>query len=275
MNIIPRSLFGVSIGQQKGNGYFNATALCKAYHSATGKHRDTSDWLLNKRTKESIKHLSSVVGIPATDLVIVVQGGKPDEQGTWLHPKLAIRFSIWLSDEIGYCVEEWAQEWISGKPQQQPQDFMPKLIEQMNIAEQLLLDVGVDPTIIKQKKLDVAAKSLPDVQEMIEAGKLAIASLTPRQSIGLTPTELGEQLNPSQKAKVVNEALADLGLQTKMHRQSTKNPAKTKSFWQVTDQGRQYSYVALTTAADWSGGQIRWYESVIPLLQQYLDSDFD
>ncbi len=42
---------------------------------------------------------------------MVIQGGNPQEQGTWLHPKLAVRFAIWLSDEIGYQIEEWLDEW--------------------------------------------------------------------------------------------------------------------------------------------------------------------
>jgi KilA-N domain len=34
-------------------------------------------------------------------------------RGTWLHPKLATRFGIWVSDEFGYLVEEWVEQWLT------------------------------------------------------------------------------------------------------------------------------------------------------------------
>jgi hypothetical protein len=97
MNIIARDLFGVSVGQQNHNGYFNATKLSQSYYTATGKRRDVSEWLSNKRTKESIAHLASVTGKSATELVVIRQGGDSSkEQGTWIHPDLVSEFEAWL-----------------------------------------------------------------------------------------------------------------------------------------------------------------------------------
>jgi len=65
-----------------------------------------------ERTKETLKHLNSITGIPVIELYQVFRGSPSNGGGTWIHPKLAIRFGIWLSDEFGYLVEQWVSEWL-------------------------------------------------------------------------------------------------------------------------------------------------------------------
>ncbi len=105
MNIVKHTLHNTIIGQNE-NGYINATALSKAYFNATKVIREPRHWLALERTKSTVAHLSIVSGIPLSDLIQVVKGGFPENQGTWIHPKLAVRFGIWLSDEFGYAIEE-------------------------------------------------------------------------------------------------------------------------------------------------------------------------
>ncbi|MGL5076128.1 MAG: KilA-N domain-containing protein [Waterburya sp.] len=114
---------GIAIELRDIDGYVNATRMSKAHLEATGTRRDASDWLRLERTKETMNHLSTVTGIPVTDLVETNKGNKTKsdtgipvslnyEQGTFIHPKLAVRFGIWLSDDFGLAVEEWIQNWI-------------------------------------------------------------------------------------------------------------------------------------------------------------------
>lgn len=110
--LICRELDGLTIGQRRKDGYVNATSLSKAYEFRSGKRRDVYDWLRQKRTKETIEHLSVVTGIAGTELVHTIQGGVPEEQGTWIHPKLAVRFAIWLDDDFGLQVEDWVSDWM-------------------------------------------------------------------------------------------------------------------------------------------------------------------
>lgn len=112
INIISHKVNESFVEQRQSDGYVNATALTKAYKLATGKRRDVSEWLSNKRTKETLNHLSSKTGIPVINLYQAFQGSSETGGGTWIHPKLAIRFGIWLSDEFGYLVEEWVSEWL-------------------------------------------------------------------------------------------------------------------------------------------------------------------
>lgn len=41
------------------------------------------------------------------------QGSPESGGGTWLHPKLSVRFAMWLSVDFGYQVEIWVQEWMT------------------------------------------------------------------------------------------------------------------------------------------------------------------
>ena len=67
-------------------------------------------WNNLKSTKSYLKALKSVIQIEITDLVQVIQGGDPQNQGTWGHPKVAIRFAQWCSDEFAVQVDIWTDE---------------------------------------------------------------------------------------------------------------------------------------------------------------------
>jgi hypothetical protein len=112
-NIVLHQIGNTQIGLRALDGYVNATAMASAHKMRTGQQKTVAHWLENKRTKETLEHLSSVIGIPITELYQVFQGGTPENQGTWIHPKLAVRFGMWLSDEFGLAVENWVEEWRS------------------------------------------------------------------------------------------------------------------------------------------------------------------
>ena len=79
--------------------YFQSDAYINATKAARHFNKKVGDYLRLERTQEYINELS-VAGNPVTDknqLVIKRQGGSPEEQGTWLHPKLTIDFARWLS----------------------------------------------------------------------------------------------------------------------------------------------------------------------------------
>ena len=110
---ITHDVSGVLVSQRVVDGYINATAMTTAYRKATGKKRDVSDWLANKRTQETLKHLSSNARIPVFELYQVFQGSPELGGGTWLHPKLSVRFAMWLSDDFGFQVENWVEQWMT------------------------------------------------------------------------------------------------------------------------------------------------------------------
>jgi hypothetical protein len=111
--VIAHNINNSVVEQRQSDGYINATALTRAYKLETGKRRDVGHWLELERTKETLEHLSSITGIPVIELYQVFRGSPSGGGGTWIHPKLAIRFGIWLSDEFGYLVEEWVEQWLT------------------------------------------------------------------------------------------------------------------------------------------------------------------
>lgn len=111
--VVTHTVNNFVVEQRARDGYINATALASAYKQATGKRRDVGHWLELERTKETLQHLSSITGIPVIELYQVFRGSPSSGGGTWLHPKLATRFGIWLSDEFGYLVEEWVEQWLT------------------------------------------------------------------------------------------------------------------------------------------------------------------
>ena len=115
MEIIAHNISEISVGQRKVDSYINATALATAHRKATGRKRDVSDWLNNKRVQEALKHLSSNTGIEAHELYQVFQGSPENGGGTWLHPKLSVRFAMWLSDDFGFQVENWIETWMTDR----------------------------------------------------------------------------------------------------------------------------------------------------------------
>lgn len=98
---------GTAIQARPRDRYVNATQMCKA----TGKL--LGHYLENKGTKAYLKSLSSVIGIPITELVQVRQGGSPEEQGTWVHPRVATHLAQWCSVEFALQVSAWLDELLT------------------------------------------------------------------------------------------------------------------------------------------------------------------
>ena len=157
LGVIAHNINDSVVEQRRLDGYINATALTRAYRLETGKRRDVSEWLSNKRTQESLEHLSSKTGIPVIELYQVFQGSPETGGGTWLHPKLATRFGIWVSDEFGYLVEEWVEQWLTAglKP-----NYDESLIATITAAiEQALTPINQQLSEIQQQlKLFPGAK---------------------------------------------------------------------------------------------------------------------
>lgn len=110
--LIEHSVDGAVVPQRPTDGYVNATLLCQQ----AGKR--VNDYLRLEQTKDFLKELSAVAGIPATALVQVRQGGNDRlNQGTWVHPQVAINLGQWLSPTFAVQVTKWVFDWMQGKTQ--------------------------------------------------------------------------------------------------------------------------------------------------------------
>lgn len=96
------------------NAYVNITPIAKRFN------RKTADYLKLAKTQEYIKALVqklSVEGNPVTEetLIFIVQSGIPQNQGTWLHPKLVIDFARWLNPEFALWCDEQIENILKAK----------------------------------------------------------------------------------------------------------------------------------------------------------------
>ena len=95
---------GVEIQRRPADGYVNATAMCKA------GGRRWNHYQANDRTEGYIAALAADAGIPATGnpgLIDSIKGGRPELQGTWIHPRLAVDLARWISPAFAVWMDGW------------------------------------------------------------------------------------------------------------------------------------------------------------------------
>ncbi|MFC6363679.1 KilA-N domain-containing protein [Tatumella punctata] len=122
---IERRENNVVISQNALDGYINATSMCDAAGKKLGHY------LENTSTKAFLEELSNDVGIPISQLVQVVRGGFPQQQGTWVHPQVAVHLGQWASPKFAVLVSKWVYDWMSGS--QVRQSDMPYHIKRYMI----------------------------------------------------------------------------------------------------------------------------------------------
>lgn len=104
--------FGIRIREDR---YVSLTDMARA----SGKK--VKDWTKTAQTKSYLNELSSVVNIIPTGrnqesraLVEVYQGQNYGEfQGTWGHPKVALRFAQWCDEKFAIQVDVWIDELLT------------------------------------------------------------------------------------------------------------------------------------------------------------------
>lgn len=104
--------FGSATVAFRADGYLNATAIAAHF----GKQ--PRDYLKTEQTQQYIAALAENLSVKTkiltkeNQIVSVKRGG--DEQGTWLHPKLAIHFARWLDPKFAVWCDEQIEQLLSG-----------------------------------------------------------------------------------------------------------------------------------------------------------------
>jgi hypothetical protein len=97
--VIDRVYNGVTIGHRQTDGYFDATAMCRA----AGKR-----WHDYWETKQA-RAFAGVVAINQNLALNQVIQSVP-HMGTWVHEDIAIDLAMWISPEFKLRVIQWAKE---------------------------------------------------------------------------------------------------------------------------------------------------------------------
>jgi hypothetical protein len=107
--LIHRTANDVVIDQRHSDGYFNATAMCKAAKKAFNDYKDKDT------TKAFLAALSAKTGFPVFEgkqtLVEVRKGSPANGGGTWVHPKVALNLAQWASPEFAILVTDWIEDY--------------------------------------------------------------------------------------------------------------------------------------------------------------------
>lgn len=150
---------------------FNADGWINATQAAAQFGKRPNDWLSLPSTTDYLAALSrrTVTGLSGNDLVSVKQGGK--NQGTWLHPKLAVKFARWLSVDFEIWCDEQIDQLVRGGPSAWQQARKQSSIGYRGMCEALALTHEADGKAIKPYHFMNEARLINEVVTGVFAGR--------------------------------------------------------------------------------------------------------
>ena len=133
-----------------GNKMINATEMGKAFNKLP------KDFLKSKQINEYIILLSRKENCPIKKIINVLKVG--NQQVTWMHRLLALRFAQWLSPKFSLWVDERTQELIikghvSINRQLSTLDILEMTIQQMRAQEKRIDHIEDDVRVLKAKSI--------------------------------------------------------------------------------------------------------------------------
>lgn len=134
-NVITKNYLGnnIEFKMVEGEIYANATSMCKAF----GK--EVKNWTRLEQTQEYVAELKRSSDM-SHDLISIKQGGKANEQGTWIHEKLILDLARWLNVKFRvWCDEQIATLLREGKIELNKKPLTPA--QQLLMQAQYLVDV--------------------------------------------------------------------------------------------------------------------------------------
>lgn len=133
-----------------------------------------------------------------------------------------------------------------------------------------LEETGLSQAAIGQWKFNALAAAYPDdlmIQSVCQQASSLLGATQSLPEVGMTATDVSLQLSESLERKIkpvdVNNALVDLGYQIRH---------EDKRIWELTEEGKEHGLSLLSTSKTnkWSGPQVKWYSSILPILEAYF-----
>jgi len=157
--VLQQLIYGDTTVDIDENGLWNATSLVQAYNKSFSDKKRLSNWLRTDEAKNYINSIKKSVTQKSTTgssndfqgLVNVIQGGIPELQGTWIHPKLVLPLAHWLSPSFYVWCNDKFEELITKERVQNEQQLrklekLKPLLEQPKLEKyaQKLLEKSLD-----------------------------------------------------------------------------------------------------------------------------------
>lgn len=134
LDLLDHTYGGEIIRQRAADGYINATAMCRAAGKEWPRYKEL------KSTGLFLKALALDLGLDEVQLTISnlgSPGGDRRNQGTWVHPQVAIDLAQWLSPEFKIQVTRWVFDWMSGlgSPVSARRDYIPDFVDRFHLNQ--------------------------------------------------------------------------------------------------------------------------------------------
>ena len=230
MNQVQSFNFGNIAVSFRADGYLNATAIAAHF----GKQ--PRDYLKTEQTQQYIAALAENLSVKTkiltkeNQIVSVKRGG--DEQGTWLHPKLAIHFARWLDPKFAVWCDEQIEQLLSGSQPKLAQTTVTDRTPLRQAVSALVGRCGFDYSaayhLVHQRFgvgsiEEIAAEDLPEAVEYVHmltvyggmCGEVLEKQPAP-QGVVLTERQMGHFAAGAYMLDLATRRLADLSEPLKM-----------------------------------------------------------
>lgn len=176
--IVPFDVNGGVIHQREADGYFHATGMCKS----AGKN--WANYWRNDATQQFLEELSSDMRISISELIQTLKGGRPELQGTWVHPLVATNLAQWLSPKFAVAVTKLVTAWTEahrrlGRPDIDEEDLLRQSAESMARAADRISQLKL-AVISEREKATAAIQKKEEETDRALAAEDAIAILRRR-----------------------------------------------------------------------------------------------
>jgi len=98
----------ITMKNEHGDVYVNLTEIAKAF-----PEKNLSQIVNSQEISEYVQELTEIRNYISADLLRVIKGGNPNEQGTWAHQKVALRVCQKLSTKFAIWVDEKIEELLT------------------------------------------------------------------------------------------------------------------------------------------------------------------
>lgn len=183
-----------------GHVYANANQMASGF----GGRVKLDNWKRSENTKRYIEALEkSLRENYDTKLILVNQGGKAKEQGTWIHEKLVLNFARYLNVEF----ELWCDEQIA--------TLLREGSVSINKKQNLLLSIIQSSTEVERavalNKYEL--EYVKPLEQKTKEQEEYIEHVVHNEKYYITPTVIGNKFGMS--AMKLNNVLQELGIQYK------------------------------------------------------------
>lgn len=229
-DLITRAWNGTPIARRTTDGYVNATAMCRA------NEKQWHDYWRTDRATEYLEALEAETGITVSNLCLTTKGGA--NQGTWIHPQVAVDLARWISAPFAVFMDRWFLEELERRSlaeDNQPLALSPieaigtaaKVVSEIHqmiathtpalIDARMEIELKRDLLLLKSVAVQSVTGMLPGTSSVLspldKLPRFMGVVVDPEIPIGVT--EFFLQLNDSNLSKLVTNREAELGKRTK------------------------------------------------------------